>query len=316
MSKKLTTEQFIEKARLVHGDKYDYSKTVYNKMKEKVCIICPEHGEFWQEAREHLRGRGCSKCGKRALCKNLEYYIPIFTALYGDKYDYSESIYYNSHTKIKIKCNNCGSVFYVTPDNHMHGHGCKYCKIGEYRRIACLEGEVWRDVIGFEGFYMVSNMGRVKSLSRPSNNGRYVYEEMILSPRAYGNQREYLSVALHANGKRKQTPIHRLVAEAFIPNPHNYKEINHKDENKGNNVALNLEWCSRSYNVNYGSRIEKQSQKLRKPVIALDDNGKEIQEFDSIKSAAEWAGVDNTNISHAIKSNGHSGGFKWKLKNE
>ena len=81
-------------------------------------------------------------------------------------------------------------------------------------------------------------------------------------------------------------------------------------------MALNLEWCSRSYNVNYGSRNEKQARKLRKPVIALDDNGKEIQEFDSIKSAAEWAGVDVTNISHAIKSNGHSGGFKWKLKNE
>lgn len=313
---KVTKEEFLRRAKEKHGDKYDYSKVEFQKTADYITIACPIHGEFRQQVGEHLRGRGCKECGKRSLCKNMAYYIPIFTNLYGDKYDYSEAIYNGSHAKIKVKCNLCGNIFYISPDNLLHGQGCKYCKIDEYRRILCLEGEIWKDIKGFEGFYMVSNMGRVKSLPRMSNNSRYVSEEKILSPRVCGTQREYLSVALHANGKTKQMKIHRLVAEAFIPNPNDYKEINHKDENKGNNNVENLEWCTRSYNVNYGSRSEKQAIHFRKTVVALSPEGTVLREFESVKAAGEWASVDSSNISRAIRGNRMSKGYIWRYKDE
>lgn len=316
MARKLTQEEFIRRAKDVHGNKYDYSKVEFKKTADYITIICPIHGEFRQQAREHLRGRGCKKCAKCSLCKNMEYYIPIFKKLHGDIYDYSESEYKGSHTKIKVKCNLCGSVFYITPDNLLQGKGCKYCRLGEGRRILCLDGEIWTDVVGFEGLYMVSNMGRVKSLSKLSNNKRYITDEKILSPRVCGKQREYLAVALTSNGKTKQYKIHRLVAMAFIPNPEGYNEINHKDEDKGNNRVDNLEWCSRSYNVNYGNGKEKRKQSVIKGVVAYDTSLNIVKEFNSIIEASLFAKFDASNISRACRKVGRiSGGFIWKYKN-
>ena len=106
--------------------------------------------------------------------------------------------------------------------------------------------EEWRDIKGYEGKYQVSNLGRVKSL-----NYNHTKKEKILSdyPNTYG----YLYVNLYKNGKGKPFYIHKLVAQAFIDNPNNYREINHKDENKQNNRVENLEWCNRKYNCNYGT---------------------------------------------------------------
>lgn len=178
--------------------------------------------------------------------------------------------------------------------------------------------EIWKDVEGFEGFYQVSNLGRVKSLPRLHKfaHGYYMTKEKILSPRTCGKQREYLAVSLQIDGKTKQYKVHRLVAIAFIPNPCGYNEINHKDENKGNNKMDNLEWCTRSYNVNYGSRIEKQRKALIKPVIAYSKAYEFVKEFDSLVDASKFAKVDATNISRACKKEGRiSGGYLWKYKN-
>lgn len=178
--------------------------------------------------------------------------------------------------------------------------------------------EIWKDIIGYEGLYQVSNLGGVKSLPRPHKfvHGYYLTKEKFLSPRVCGTQREYLSVALQRDGKCKQIKIHRLVAQAFIPNPNNFKEVNHIDENKGNNKADNLEWCTRSYNVNYGSRIEKQRKALIKPVVAYSKDYEFVKEFDSLVDASKFAKVDITNISRACKKEGRiSGGYLWKYKN-
>lgn len=175
--------------------------------------------------------------------------------------------------------------------------------------------EVWKDIEGYEGLYQISNLGRVKSLPKLHKfvHGYYLTKEKILSPRVCGTQREYLAVVLHKNEKNKQYKIHRLVAMAFIPNPCGYNEINHKDENKGNNMVDNLEWCTRSYNVNYGSRIEKQRKTLIKPVAAYDAIGNFVQSFDSLAEAALFANVDGSNISRACKKEGRlSGGYMWK----
>ena len=116
--------------------------------------------------------------------------------------------------------------------------------------------EEWRDIKGYEGKYQVSNLGRVKSLNYHREN-----REEILSnvPDKYG----YLIVSLCKNGKELAFKIHRLVALHFIENPNNYPQINHKDENKQNNRADNLEWCTAKYNNNYGTRTQRQSEKLK-----------------------------------------------------
>lgn len=115
--------------------------------------------------------------------------------------------------------------------------------------------EEWRDIIGYEGKYQISNFGRVKSFKR--------YKEgKILRAK---NNKEYLSIGLSngKDGKQKYYLIHRLVAEAFIPNPNNYPIINHIDENKKNNKATNLEWCTHKYNINYGTCIERAKIKMK-----------------------------------------------------
>ena len=124
-------EEFIERARKIHGNKYDYSKTKYINNTTKVCIICPEHGEFWQIPASHLKGCGCRKCGFANMGKkhNLtnDGFIEKAKNLFGNQYDYSLVKYVKSFEKVKIKCNKCGSVFLVTPNSHLKGQGCPEC---------------------------------------------------------------------------------------------------------------------------------------------------------------------------------------------
>ena len=119
------TEIFINKAIQVHGNKYDYSKVNYIDCNTKVCIICPEHGEFWQSPRCHLKGRGCSLCSKNKKLTTEEF-IKRAKEIYGDKYDYSKVEYVNNHTKVCIICPDHGE-FWQKPQSHLNGHGCVKC---------------------------------------------------------------------------------------------------------------------------------------------------------------------------------------------
>ena len=112
--------------------------------------------------------------------------------------------------------------------------------------------EEWRPVVGYEGLYEVSNTGQVRSLDRFYYR---LHKGKVLSPTKdrYG----YLTVTLNCNGKSKTIKIHRLVAQAFLPNPDNLPQVNHKDEVKTNNSVDNLEWCTAKYNVNFGTRQER-----------------------------------------------------------
>ena len=136
MPKKLTQKEFIERARKVHGDKYDYSKVIYKNSSTKVCIICPEHGEFWQIPNSHLQGIGCPKCGdlKKGEYKksNTDNFINRAKEVHGNKYDYSKSVYKGVHDKICIICPEHGE-FWQEANNHLHGKGCPKCK---YEKIA------------------------------------------------------------------------------------------------------------------------------------------------------------------------------------
>lgn len=177
--------------------------------------------------------------------------------------------------------------------------------------------EVWKDIEGYEGLYKISNLGRVKSLPKPHKfvHGFYLTKEKILSPRVCGTQRGYLSVALQREGEYKQVKIHRLVAQAFIPNHNNLKEVNHIDENKGNNKADNLEWCTRSYNVNYGSGNEKRRLKQTEVVQQFTINGELVNEYNSFAEAAKAIYGCSANISHCVNGDTKEyKGFIWKRK--
>ena len=119
--------------------------------------------------------------------------------------------------------------------------------------------EEWRTIEGYEGLYEVSNLGRVRSLDMYVK-GRYgnyrLHKGKVLSPAKDKNG--YLKVNLCYNGKDKIIRVHRLVAGAFVSNPDNLPEVNHKDEDKTNNNVENLEWCNRKDNINYGTRTERQ----------------------------------------------------------
>ena len=158
---KLTTDEFIKKAREFHGNRYDYSKVEYVNTKTKVCIICPEHGEFWQAPEKHLK-HNCPLC-----CGNVKYNTETFIAKckekFGDDFiDYSKVNYINRDTDIKLVCKKCGREFFVNPHNHIRrGDGCQYC------RMSSLEKEVYtslkRENISFEWHKWFSWLNNGKS---------------------------------------------------------------------------------------------------------------------------------------------------------
>jgi len=125
MPKKLTQEEYIQKAKYVHGDRYDYSKAVYTKSDETVVLVCSEHGEFKQRAADHLAGKGCSSCsGTKKLTQDE--FLTKAVAVHGDKYDYKHVVYVNGITKVRIVCAEHGE-FLQTPASHLGGHGCIVC---------------------------------------------------------------------------------------------------------------------------------------------------------------------------------------------
>lgn len=144
------------------------------------------------------------------------------------------------------------------------------------------EGEIWKDVVGYEGNYKVSNFGRVKALKRYYTNSNQQTTEKIM--KAFSNGRGYFSVGLSKKKKIKKFYIHRIVALAFIPNPFSLPHINHRDENKINNCVENLEWCTPTYNNKYGTariRANKtwREKGLVQPIDMYDMNGKFLKHY-------------------------------------
>ena len=142
--------------------------------------------------------------------------------------------------------------------------------------------EIWKDIVNYEGLYQISNEGNVKSLDKTYNvgyGGIKHQKEKILKPTNVG--RGYLHICLCKNGKKEYKRIHRLVAEAFIPNPNNYPTINHKDENPKNNKVENLEWCTQSYNNTYGGRTERMAKTQSKKVYQYTLDGELVKIWSS-----------------------------------
>ena len=133
ISQSLTTEEFIKRAKKIHHNKYDYSKSVYKNQNTKVKIFCKNcNSYFFQYPAKHLLGQDC-KCRKSEkmhakLMSSLNEFIQKAKKVFGDRYDYSKVNYYNNATKVCITCNKCKKDFYITPANHLRNRGCPYCK--------------------------------------------------------------------------------------------------------------------------------------------------------------------------------------------
>lgn len=162
--------------------------------------------------------------------------------------------------------------------------------------------EEWRDIVGYEGLYQVSNLGRVRSLKRTTKrfNGFKVCEfkdgNKIL--KLTRNNKGYLTVGLCKEGKEKKYKVHRLVAETFIPNPNKLPEVNHKNEfEKENNNIDNLEWCATKYNSNYGTRGKRIASKLGKKIRCLETG----ITYNSIKEAARKTGIAYCGIAYCCQ---------------
>lgn len=177
--------------------------------------------------------------------------------------------------------------------------------------------EEWRDVAGYEGWYQVSDEGRVRCLKRRlKNGGVFVYEEPLIRM-LRGTDKGYLQVTLFDGAKRKDFAVHRLVAQAFIPNPLNLPEVNHRNEVKSDNRAENLEWCSRKYNMNYGSakHRSKMNNPNRRDVEQYTRDGVFVMRYHSSMDAHRETGIDNSAITKCClkrKNFNTAGGYLWR----
>lgn len=180
--------------------------------------------------------------------------------------------------------------------------------------------EIWKDIEGFEGLYQVSNLGRVKALKRSfviGNGGIVKHEENILKERKYKSG--YCYVGLYKNGKEKKFKIHRLVAQAFIPNPENKPEIDHVNTVRDDNRVENLRWCTRK--ENFANPITHERRKINieilhslkyKPVLQYSKEGILVARYDSATHAARLNGFSQQNISHCCLGKRKSAsGFIW-----
>ena len=169
--------------------------------------------------------------------------------------------------------------------------------------------EIWKDVVGFEGLYQVSNMGNVKSLNW-RNTG--CAKNLWLKPHNKG----YLQVELAKSGNKKCYVVHRLVASAFIPNPLNYPQVNHKDENKHNNCVENLEWCNASYNAVYSlgrHKNRKHSSRIDFKVLQCSLDGVPIKIWNNSRTVFLETGMSDWSISECCRGNRKTAyGYKWQ----
>lgn len=155
--------------------------------------------------------------------------------------------------------------------------------------------EIWKP-IQYDG-YEISNFGRVKSYKYDKINGK------IMKP--YRTTKGYLQIDLQLDGRKRQNrvhlAVHRLVAQAFIPNPDNLPEVNHKDEDKTNNHVDNLEWCTTEYNCNYGNHGENIAKKTRMSIYSIDENGN-VEYFDGVREAIRTLSNGKKNSSAQISN--------------
>lgn len=175
--------------------------------------------------------------------------------------------------------------------------------------------EIWKPVAGYEGIFDVSNLGNVRRLEQKASPGTGNYSRPSRVLKVRKNNKGYSMVDLWVHNHRSQRLVHRLVAEAFIPNPDNLPEVNHKDENPENCCAENLEWCDRAYNMKYGTlgmRIAKANGKV---VYQFDKSNNFVKEYPSIMEAQRQTGISQGSIGYCVHGKRKTaGGYVWRFE--
>ena len=191
-----------------------------------------------------------------------------------------------------------------------------------------MENEIWKDIEGYEGIYQVSNFGRIRSLDRyitkphPRNGVLTQYRKKGQIIATHPTRNGYINAVLKKDGKKENHRVHRLVAKAFVPGYFDGADVNHKDCNRQNNRADNLEWMTRRDNLKYSngdtaSAMEQIHRSQRKPIIQMTMDGEHIREWPSIHSAHLALRLDSKSLSGAcyqkygLKT---CGGYRWKFK--
>lgn len=177
--------------------------------------------------------------------------------------------------------------------------------------------EIWKDIVGYEGIYQVSNLGKVKRIGAYGNQTSKKWKSnKLLKPASKNNG--YMFVGLSKDGSVKSKHIHRLVAEAFIPNPQNKSTVNHKDGDRSNNIVENLEWATYSENNVHSIDVLGRDSKNRsdsKPVLQFDKVGNFIKEYPSMREAQRQTkiiGIDK--VCSGVKYRKTAGGYVWRYK--
>lgn len=201
---------------------------------------------------------------------------------------------------------------------------CAICVLAHMQYVKQWKGrfkgeimEEWKPVRGFEEYYEVSNWGKIRSLDRTivfKDGRKRKFYGKILTISAQNNS-GYNTVGLHIKGKSKTFLLHRIVAEAFVPNPLGLDEVNHKDENKRNNTASNLEWCTHAENVNHGNEIERGADKQRRSFRQLDLNGNLIRVWKGFKQMQRETGFQRKSVYDCcVGKRGSYKGYKWEYE--
>lgn len=180
----------------------------------------------------------------------------------------------------------------------------------KYGVIEDLPGEEWKVIPDTNNAYAISNKGRGKAF-----NYNHTGVEKLLKATPVSPGSKYLRFAITRNGKHMSFKIHRLVAEAFIPNPYNLPQVNHKDENPGNNCVENLEWCDAHYNIHYGTALERRTKSKKRKVVGYDDFEDKVVFWSAYDAAEEYTGnrKNGTQITAVIKGRSKSSyGLKWR----
>lgn len=168
------------------------------------------------------------------------------------------------------------------------------------------DDEIWAPVIGYNGLYEVSNYGRVRSYSNYRFGRRKEPRLMKL-----GTNLGYAIVGIRKNGKYRAEKVHRLVAQAFIPNPNNYPEIDHINTIRNDNHVSNLRWCDHKTNCNNPNSRKKMCEKRKKVAVAQVKDGVTISRFNSILEASRITGIDTGRLSRAIRWKRKAHGYNW-----
>ena len=174
--------------------------------------------------------------------------------------------------------------------------------------------EHWKEVVGYEGVYEVSDKGRVRSVDRVDRIGRKRRGQEI-KPATQKNGYKFISI--NHDGKQKHALVHRLVAEAFLENADGLPEVNHKNENKADNSVENLEWCTHKQNHNYGTGHKKSAEKQSVSVVQKNVDGEIVARWRSIREAARTTGAGRKEIGRCCNGKLRtSNGYIWEYADD